>query len=348
MDKLLWMRWWRFDMKILAIETSCDETAAAVWRDDRLVSNIIASQEVHNQYGGVVPELASRAHVKLILPIVQRALSEAGVHKDKIDGIAATYGPGLAGSLLVGLNFAKAMACSFNKPFIAVHHIEGHLFSNSVLETGPAPPFIALIISGGHTQLVLVKEWGKYDILGRTRDDAAGEAFDKVARMLGLSYPGGPAIDQIAKEGNPDYVKFPKGKFKDNKLDFSYSGLKTAVLYHLQSLTEGERAERQADVAASFQKAAIAVLVERSLLALEKYNIAQLALAGGVACNSLLRAELTLASEKQSFRLFYPPPILCTDNAAMIARAGKFHLEDGQTSDFSISPRPCLPLSYQE
>ncbi len=332
-------------MNILGIETSCDETAAAVWLDDRLGSNIIASQDVHKLYGGVVPELASRAHVRLILPVVQQALAEAGVAKSDLDGLAVTYGPGLAGCLLVGLNFAKAMALALELPYIGVDHIEGHVFSNSVLTSGPQPPFISLIISGGHTQLVHVKAWGDYEILGKTRDDAAGEAFDKVAKMLELPYPGGPAIDKLAREGDPQYMTFPKGKLKDNALDFSYSGLKTAVLYHLKSLPEHEREQRKADIAASFQEAAVQVLVDKSLLALEKLGLDQLALAGGVACNRVLREKLQAASERHGFELFFPPPILCTDNAAMIVRAGKFYLEAGKYSDYGLSPRPSLKLS---
>ncbi len=331
-------------MKILGIETSCDETAAAVWADNTLASNIIASQEIHNIYGGVVPELASRAHMKLILPVVERALQEAGVKLAALDGIAATYGPGLAGSLLVGLNFAKAVAMACGLPFVGVHHIEGHLFSNSVLHAGPQPPFLSLIISGGHTQLVLVKSWGEYEILGKTRDDAAGEAFDKVAKMLELSYPGGPAIDKLARQGNPAAVKFPKGRLKDNKLDFSYSGLKTAVLYHMKSLTPEQRETQKADVAASFQEAAVQVLVDKCMLALKMQGLGQLALAGGVACNAQLRHKLKKKSEDEGFELFFPPPVLCTDNAAMIARAGKFYLENGVTSDFGLSPQPSLKL----
>ncbi len=331
-------------MKILAIETSCDETAAAVWLDDRLGSNIVASQEVHIKFGGVVPELASRAHVRLILPIVQQALDEAKVGKDDIESIAVTFGPGLAGALLVGLNFAKAMSLAQSIPYIGVHHIEGHIFSNSVMVSGPEPPFLSLIISGGHTQLVLVKKWGDYKIVGKTRDDAAGEAFDKVAKMLELSYPGGPAIDKLAQEGDPNYIKFPQPGFKDNKLDFSYSGLKTAVLYHLKSLSEMERQKHKANIAASFQKAAVNVLVGKSILAMQKYDLRQLAIAGGVACNGLLRNKLKATCEQNGFELFYPPPVLCTDNAAMIARAGKFYLEEGKTSDFSLSPKPSLAL----
>jgi N6-L-threonylcarbamoyladenine synthase len=331
-------------MNVLGIETSCEETAAAVWLHDRLGSNIIASQVIHTKFGGVVPELASRAHVKLILPIIQSALKEAKIEKKDLDGIAVTYGPGLTGSLLVGLNCAKAVSLALDIPFIGINHIEGHLFSNSVLEGGPQVPFVALIISGGHTQLVLVRDWGEYEILGKTRDDAAGEAFDKVAKMLELEYPGGPAIDKLAKEGNPNYLNLPKAKFKDNGLDFSYSGLKTAVLYHLQSLSVQERKRRRADVAASFQVAAVEVLVENSLKALEKFKINQLALAGGVACNSLLRKRLKTECAQRGVTLFVPPPILCTDNGAMIARAGKFYLEHGQRSDFSLSPKPSLSL----
>ena len=332
-------------MKLLGIETSCDETAAAVWLEDRLASNIIASQEVHEKYGGVVPELASRAHVQLILSTIQKAFQEAEIEKGRLDGIAVTFGPGLAGSLLVGLNFAKAMSLALNVPIIGVNHIEGHIFSNSVLEEGPQPPFIALIISGGHTQLVLVHEWGKYEILGKTRDDAVGEAFDKAAKMLELPYPGGPAVDKLAQQGDPEYLEFPKGRIKGSELDFSYSGLKTAVLYHLQSLSPGDRKSHKANVAASFQKAAIDILIEKSLKALGKYRMTQLALAGGVACNSYLRQRLQKESKKNGFKLFVPPISLCTDNAGMIARAGKFYLEQGQKSDFSLSPKPSLSLS---
>ena len=329
-------------MIILGIETSCDETAAAVWAHDRLAANKIASQEVHAKFGGVVPELAARAHVQLIAPIMESALLEANINKRELQGIAVTYGPGLAGSLLVGLNFAKAMALALNIPLVGINHLEGHLFSNSILEAGPQPPFICLIISGGHTQLVMVKNWRDYQILGRTRDDAAGEAFDKVAKMLDLPYPGGPAIDKLAHEGNASYLKLPKAKFKDGEFDFSYSGLKTAVLYQLQSLDAAERAQRKADIAASFQYAAVEVLIENSLKAATENKLNQLALAGGVACNSYLRKRLQDECRKNGLELFIPPAILCTDNGAMIARAGKFYLENSQTSDFSLSPKPSL------
>jgi len=292
----------------------------------------------------LVPELASRAHVQLILPTVKKALEEAETERENLDGVAVTFGPGLAGSLLVGLNFAKAMSLALDIPVIGVNHIEGHIFSNSVLEEGPQQPFIVLIISGGHTQLVLVHGWGKYEILGKTRDDAVGEAFDKAAKMLELPYPGGPAVDKLAATGDPEYLEFPKGRIKGSELDFSYSGLKTAVLYHLQSLSPEERERSKADVAASFQKAAIEILIENSLKALAKYKIDQLALAGGVACNSLLRNRLKEESEKHGFKLFIPPLNLCTDNAAMIVRAGKFYLERGQQSEFSLSPKPSLSL----
>ncbi len=347
-DKSLWTLWSAFEiMKILGIETSCDETAAAVWADDTLASNVIASQDIHEEFGGVVPELASRAHLRLILPTVERALQEAQIDKHLLDGIAVTYGPGLAGSLLVGLNFAKAMAFALDKPYVGINHIEGHLFSNSILSRGPQPPFLSLIISGGHTQLVIVRNWGLYEIVGTTRDDAVGEAFDKVAKMLGLPYPGGPAIEAAATAGDPQYIELPQGKFKDHDLDFSYSGLKTAVLYHLRSLDPKERELRKADVAASFQKAALDVLVKRSLLALQTHNLSQLALAGGVACNKNLRAQLKAAAEMHGFELFYPPPVLCTDNAAMIARAGQFYLQKSMKSGFALSPRPSLPLTQQ-
>ncbi len=332
-------------MILLGIETSCDETSAAIWKHDHLASNIIASQEIHHSYGGVVPELASREHVKLILPIVKQALKKASVEKQHLNGIAVTYGPGLAGSLLVGLNFAKAMAFAQSIPFTGINHIEGHLFSNSVYAEGPKPPFISLIISGGHTQLVLVKKWGDYKILGRTRDDAVGEAFDKTAKMLELPYPGGPSIDKTAKTGNPDYIDFPKGRFKDNVLDFSYSGLKTAVLYHLKSLSEQERKIRKADVAASFQKAAIEALIERSLLALEQNKLSQLTLAGGVASNSYLRQRLKDESTKYGFQVFFPPIELCTDNAAMIVRAGLFYFTNKCFSNYDLSPSPSLGLT---
>jgi N6-L-threonylcarbamoyladenine synthase len=331
-------------MIVLGIETSCDETAAAIWLNDRLASNKIASQGIHAKFGGVVPELAARAHVQLIAPIVESALQDANINKRALDGIAVTYGPGLAGSLLVGLNFAKAMALALNIPFVGINHMEGHLFSNSVLESGPQPPFICLIISGGHTQLVLIRNWGDYQMLGKTRDDAAGEAFDKVAKMLGLPYPGGPAIDNLAHEGNPGYLKLPKAKFKEGEFDFSYSGLKTAVLYQLQALDAAERAQRKADIAASFQYAAVEVLIENSLKAATENKLSQLALAGGVACNSYLRKRLQEECRKSGIELFIPPPILCTDNGAMIARAGKFYLENSQTSDFCLSPKPSLSL----
>lgn len=329
-------------MIILGIETSCDETAAAVWKGDALASNIVASQEVHKKYGGVVPELASRAHVKNIVPIVDRALAEAEVGREALDAVAVTYGPGLAGSLLVGLNFAKATALALQVPFVGINHMEGHIFSTSVLERGPEPPFLSLVISGGHTQLMLVEVWGRYRMLARTRDDAVGEAFDKVAKMLELPYPGGPAIDRLAREGDSEYLRLPKARFKDGSLDFSYSGLKTAVLYHLRSLSEAERKRHKADLAASFQAAAVEVLVENSVRAIQEHGLERLAVAGGVACNSLLRRRFEEESRRHEFELFVPPPILCTDNAAMIARAGLFYLNQGRRSAFDLSPEPTL------
>jgi N6-L-threonylcarbamoyladenine synthase len=341
---LFWIPSFLFDMTILGIETSCDETAAAVWSTDHLAANIIASQDVHRIYGGVVPELASRAHIRLITPVVSAALDEAGLVIKDIDGIAVTYGPGLAGALLVGLNFAKAVAFALNVPFIGINHLEGHLFSNTVDGPGPEPPFLSLIVSGGHTQLVLIRQWREYEIIGTTRDDAVGEAFDKVAKMLDLPYPGGPAIDTLSLEGDPTYLAFPKGQFKDNAFDFSYSGLKTAVLYHLKSLSEAERVKQKANIAASFQLAAVEALVDRSIHALEKLNLKQLALAGGVACNRLLRSRLDEQSRDRDFTLYYPRPVLCTDNAAMIARAGKHYMDHNVRSLFSLAPQPALHL----
>lgn len=331
-------------MIVLGIETSCDETAAAIYSDKGLLSNEISSQTIHIKYGGVVPELASRAHIQLILPIVKAALKTANVIISKLDGIAVTYGPGLVGSILIGLNFSKAMAFSLNIPYIGINHIEGHIFANFVFSQKPTPPFITLIVSGGHTMLVLVKDLGEYLILGSTKDDAVGEAFDKVAKMLNLGYPGGPIIDKTAKLGSPEYITFPRARFSDDRLDFSFSGLKTAVLYHIKSLTSEQIKFYRADIAASFQMAAIDSLMKQSLAAMNQYQINKLAVVGGVARNSLLREKLQKAANKVGFELFIPPPVLCTDNAAMIARAGYFRLLLKQSSPFSLSPVPSLKL----
>ncbi|MBN1352282.1 tRNA (adenosine(37)-N6)-threonylcarbamoyltransferase complex transferase subunit TsaD [candidate division KSB1 bacterium] len=333
-----------YAMIVLGIETSCDETSAAVMSDSGLLSNEISSQLVHVKYGGVVPELASRAHIELIVPVVKAALAGARIDFSQLDAVAVTYGPGLVGSILVGLNFAKAMALSLNIHFIGINHIEGHIFANFVHGSGPPSPFITLIVSGGHTQLVLVQEPGQYQILGSTKDDAAGEAFDKVSKMLELGYPGGPAIDKAANEGDSTYIEFPRTRLKDESFDFSFSGLKTAVLYHIKSLAPEQLQAHRADIAACFQDAATDALIQQTLRALAHHKIDTIAVVGGVARNSLLRKKLARTSDENSLNLFIPEPILCTDNAAMIARAGYFHVLKNEFSPLTLSPMPSLKL----
>lgn len=331
-------------MNILGIETSCDETAAAIYGPSGLLSNIIASQAIHQPYGGVVPELASREHIRLILPIIKKALAEASLTVDQLDGIAVTYGPGLVGSILVGLNTAKAMAYAKNLPWIGINHIEGHIFSIYLNHPNLKPPFISLVVSGGHTQLVYVKQVGQYTILGRTFDDAAGEAFDKVAKMLDLGYPGGPIIDKLASRGNTAYVQFPRSIMKKNEYNFSFSGLKTAVLYHLKQLPGQEKQHHIADIAASFQAALVEVLVEKTIAAAHDRHIKEIVLAGGVARNSFLRHTFQARARIENLQIYIPEPILCTDNAAMIAWLGFHKLQRGIKSDYSLAPVPGLKL----
>jgi len=331
-------------MNILGIETSCDETAAAVYSSTGLLSNIIASQTIHQQFGGVVPELASREHIRLILPIIKNSLADAQITLDQLDGIAVTYGPGLVGSLLIGLNTAKALAYAHGLPWVGINHIEGHIFSIYLSYPDLKPPFISLIVSGGHTQLVCVKQDGQYEILGRTLDDAAGEAFDKVAKMLNLGYPGGPIIDMLAPEGNENFVKFPRSLIKENENNFSFSGLKTAVLYYFRRLNEHEREKHLADIAASFQAALVEVLIEKTFSAANTKNIKQIVLAGGVARNTYLRALFKQRAQTESISVYIPEPILCTDNAAMIAYVGFHKLQQGIRSDYSLAPVPGLQL----
>ncbi len=338
-------------MRLLAIETSCDETAAAVMHGTQLLSNTIATQEIHQLYGGVVPELASRAHVQRIVPVVNRALSQAQVPQEALDAVAVTYGPGLIGSLVVGLSFAKGLALQLGIPLLGINHLEGHLFSTNIMPDGPAPPFLSLIISGGHTILTYVREWGNYQIFGQTQDDAAGEAFDKVAKILGLSYPGGPAIEKLAATGDPRAINFPQARLKNlpnsssPRFDFSFSGLKTAVLYYVQKLTPEELEKQRADIAASFQYALINALAENVARAHAQFPTRAVALAGGVACNRTLRQAFAQLGERSGFQLHYPEPIYCTDNAAMIARAAQFHLATGHRSPLSLAPEPGLVLS---
>ena len=334
------------DVLILAIESSCDETAAAVVKNGReVLSNVIYSQiDLHTLYGGVVPEIASRKHIEKINQVVRKALADAGCTLDDITAVAVTYGPGLVGALLVGVAQAKAIAFAANKPLVGVHHIEGHISANYIENKELEPPFLCLVVSGGHSHLVRVKDYGEYEILGKTRDDAAGEAFDKVARAIGLGYPGGPKIDRVSNEGNPEAIIFPRAKIADNVYDFSFSGLKSAVLNYLNGCQMKGIEINQADVAASFQKAVVDVLVEHSMDAVKRYHVDKFAIAGGVASNSHLRAALESACSKQGVKFFRPSPILCTDNAAMIGAAGYYEYLKGVRHGWDLNAVPNLKL----
>lgn len=334
------------DIRILGIESSCDETAASVVLNGRKVlSNIISSQiDIHTLYGGVVPEIASRKHMERIDRVVSAALTESGVSIDDIDAIAVTYGPGLVGALLVGVSYAKSYAWALNKPLVGVHHIEGHICANYIEHEDLKPPFISLVVSGGHTHLVKVSDYGKYEILGRTRDDAAGEAFDKVARVIGLGYPGGPKIDKVSYEGNPDAYTFPRAKISENEYDFSFSGLKSAVLNELNSLEMKGQTYVQADVAASFQQAVVDVLVSHSMAAIDEYKPECFAIAGGVASNSHLRKAMEEACKAKGVKFYMPSPVYCTDNAAMIAVAGYHEYLAGNISGLDLNAVPGLKL----
>ena len=334
------------DVLILAIESSCDETASAVVKNGReVLSNVISSQiALHTLYGGVVPEIASRKHIEKINEVIQGALDQAGVKLSEIDAIGVTYGPGLVGALLVGVAEAKAISYAAGIPLVGVHHIEGHISANYIACKELEPPFICLVVSGGHTHLVVVRDYGKYEIIGKTRDDAAGEAFDKVARAIGLGYPGGPKIDRLAKEGNPDAIHFPRAKVEDAPYDFSFSGVKSAVLNYLNGCHMKGEPVVEADVAASFQKAVCDVLVEHAVQAVKDYGIPKLALAGGVASNSALREAMKAACEKEGVSFYYPSPILCTDNAAMIGAAAYYEYINGVRSGLDLNAVPNLRL----
>ena len=334
------------DTLILAIESSCDETAASVVKNGRCVlSNIISSQiAIHTLYGGVVPEIASRKHIEKINQVVEAALKEADVTLDDIDAIGVTYGPGLVGALLVGVAEAKAIAYAKKKPLVGVHHIEGHVSANYIEHPDLEPPFLCEIISGGHTHLVIVKDYGSFEILGRTRDDAAGEAFDKVARAIGLGYPGGPKIDKLAKEGNPDAIHFPRAHMEDAPYDFSFSGVKSAVLNHLNKCRMTGEPVVEADIAASFQQAVVDVLVDNAIRAAKDYHMDRLAIAGGVASNGALRAAMEAACEKESIRFYRPSPIFCTDNAAMIGVAAYYEYQKGTRHGWDLNAVPNLKL----
>ncbi len=331
---------------ILGIDTSCDETAAAVLRDETtILSNVISSQDIHQAYGGVVPELASRAHLTLLLPAIDSALQRASCELDDLDALAVTYGPGLAGCLLIGLSTVKSMALALDKPLVGVNHIEGHVFAGRLADPTLNPPFIALIVSGGHTQLVHVERWGRYRILGNTRDDAAGEAFDKVARLMRIGYPGGPVIDRLSRNGDPGFVHFPRTYLDPDGFEFSFSGLKTAVRMYLSSLSEDEIDRDQAHISAAFQEAVVDVLVNKSIAAAAAVGAEVILITGGVACNSRLRERLTEQGAEKGLEVVYPPPILCTDNGAMIAAAGAYHFGRGQRDGFSLSVHPRARLS---
>lgn len=334
------------DTLILAIESSCDETAASVVKNGRCVlSNIISSQiAIHTLYGGVVPEIASRKHIEKINQVVEAALKEADVTLDDIDAIGVTYGPGLVGALLVGVAEAKAIAYAKKKPLVGVHHIEGHVSANYIEHPDLEPPFLCEIISGGHTHLVIVKDYGSFEILGRTRDDAAGEAFDKVARAIGLGYPGGPKIDKLAKEGNPHAIDFPRAHMEDAPYDFSFSGVKSAVLNHLNKCRMTGEPIVEADIAASFQQAVVDVLVDNAIRAAKDYHMDRLAIAGGVASNGALRAAMEAACEKEGIRFYRPSPIFCTDNAAMIGVAAYYEYQKGTRHGWDMNAVPNLKL----
>ncbi|MCI9315868.1 MAG: tRNA (adenosine(37)-N6)-threonylcarbamoyltransferase complex transferase subunit TsaD [Lachnospiraceae bacterium] len=334
------------DVMILAIESSCDETAAAVVRNGRQVlSNIISSQiDLHTLYGGVVPEIASRKHIERINQVIAEALDTAGLVLKDMDAIAVTYGPGLVGALLVGVSAAKAISFASGIPLIGVHHIEGHISANYIENQELEPPYVCLVVSGGHSHLVRVNDYGEYEILGRTRDDAAGEAFDKVARAIGLGYPGGPKIDQVSKEGNPEAVKFPRAKVADAVYDFSFSGLKSAVLNYLNSCEMKGIEICQADVAASFQKAVVDVLVDHSMQAIQEYGMNKFAIAGGVASNSALRSALETECARRGIRFYHPSPVLCTDNAAMIGAAAYYEYRKGVRHGYDLNAVPNLKL----
>jgi len=334
------------DIRILAIESSCDETAAAVVVGGRDVrSNIISSQiDIHTLYGGVVPEIASRKHIERINQVIGQALETAGMGLDDMDAIAVTYGPGLVGALLVGVAEAKAIAYAKQLPLIGVHHIEGHISANYIENKDLEPPFLCLVVSGGHTHLVNAADYGVYEVIGRTRDDAAGEAFDKAARAIGLGYPGGPKIEKAARSGNPDAIHFPRAKVGGSEYDFSFSGLKSSVLNYLNGCRMKQIPVIGEDVAASFQKAVVDVLVDNAMRAVEQFHAEKFAIAGGVASNSALRSSMEAACRERGVRFYSPSPVLCTDNAAMIGTAAYYEYKKGRRDDWTLNAVPNLKL----
>jgi N6-L-threonylcarbamoyladenine synthase len=334
------------DVIVLGIETSCDETSAAVVLNGRtILSNVISSQvDLHKKFGGVVPEIASRKHVELIMPVINQALEEASMEPEAVDVVGVTYGPGLVGALLVGLSAAKGLAYALGRPLVGVHHIEGHIAANYLDHKELEPPFLCLVASGGHSHIVYVRDYRSFEIMGRTRDDAAGEAFDKIARAVGLGYPGGPLIDRASRGGDSGAVDFPRVYFSDGSLDFSFSGLKTAVLNYLNGMEQKGRRIILEDVCASFQKAVVDVLVNNTVSAAKLKNVKKLALAGGVAANSLLRENMKAAAVENGMDMYYPKPVLCTDNAAMIACGAYYEYISGSVSGLNLNAVPGLKL----
>ncbi len=333
-------------MRILAIESSCDETAAAVVQDGTTVlSNVINTQiELHKLYGGVVPEIASRKHIENVSAVVDQAAAECGMRLSEMDAIGVTYGPGLVGALLVGVSTAKALAYALKKPLVPVHHIKGHICANYIENPNFRPPFVCLVASGGHSHIVLVKDYSAYEVLARTRDDAAGEAFDKVSRVLGLGYPGGPAIQRMAEQGNPEAIRFPRVNMGDHGFDFSFSGVKTAVLNYLHRAEQKGEAVNRADVAASFQEAVVDVLAEHLVSCAALQGVERIALAGGVAANRPLRERVARKAEARGMAFQYPRMELCTDNAAMIGCAAYFEYQKGVRADMTLNAAANLPL----
>ncbi|MCM8709768.1 tRNA (adenosine(37)-N6)-threonylcarbamoyltransferase complex transferase subunit TsaD [Clostridium sp. SYSU_GA19001] len=334
------------NIKILAIESSCDETAAAVVVNGReVLSNVIASQiDIHTKFGGVVPEVASRKHIEVISAVVKEAMDKANITLQDIDAVGVTYGPGLVGALLVGMQYAKSLAYALGKPLIGVNHIEGHICANFIEHKDLMPPFICLVVSGGHSFIVYMKDFGDFEVIGQTRDDAAGEAYDKVARAIGLGYPGGPKIDKLSKEGNAEAIKFPRANFHEESLDFSFSGLKSAVLNYLNKMEMTGQEINRADVAASFQKALVDVLVDNVIKTCKIKGVDKIAIAGGVASNSTLREAMIKEGEKRGIKVLFPSPVLCTDNAAMIGSAAYFEYINGRTADLTLNAVPNLKL----
>ncbi len=325
-------------MIVLGIDTSCDETAAAVLSDGRtILSNVVASQLIHSQFGGVVPEYASRAHIRTIQPVVEQALSEAGIGYADLEGVAVTSRPGLVGCLLVGVSFAKALAYALDVPVIGVDHIEGHVFAVKLAAPDVPLPTVCLVVSGGHTELILVEDWGRYTTVGRTRDDAAGEAFDKVGKLLGLSYPAGPAIERLAADGNPSAVDFPRAMMERGNLDFSFSGVKTAVRYHVDELPGTPEGQELADLLASFQEAVVEALVTKTMWAAEEFDVPSVCLGGGVAANGPLRTRFEEEAARLGLTTAVPPKNLCTDNGAVIAAVGDFLFSMGRRDDSTLA-----------